>query len=224
MWLRCGHFDNRPLASLESNHVVAMKQCSHVDSPSTSRKISFAGRLAVAGKSEKKTQRRINSSRFTLPPPMSVNEETSYMDSQQQPSRHRQQDSRKKQMLSPNLTTDGAGRTKVPTKTGRFWAWVSAHQETVWKVEDCLQLLQVEWFDSWRWLHYVEDEDDMVCHTCTRPHITHQLATLMIDAAFFATWNIPVSPGSCREMHHPSRHDQECRRAHNIYIIIARKG
>ena len=78
MWLRCGHFDNWPLASLESNHVVAMKQCSHVDSPSTSRKISFAGRLAVAGKSEKKTQRRIDSFRFTLPPPMSVNEETSY--------------------------------------------------------------------------------------------------------------------------------------------------
>ena len=70
MWLRCGHFDNRPGASLESNHVVAMKQCSHVDSPSTSRKISFAGRLAVAGKSEKKTQRRIDSFRFTLPPPM----------------------------------------------------------------------------------------------------------------------------------------------------------
>ena len=36
-----------------------MKQCSAVDSPSTSRKISFAGRSAVAGKSEKETQRRI---------------------------------------------------------------------------------------------------------------------------------------------------------------------
>ena len=146
------------------------------------------------------------------------------MDSQQQqPSRHRQQDSRKKQMLSPNLTTDHrrSRKNQSPknTTTGRFWAWVSAHQETVWNVEDCLQLLQVEWFDSWRWLHYVEDEDDMVCHTCTRPHITHQLTTLMIDAAFFATWNIPVS--SSREMHHPSHHVQECRRAH---IIIARKG
>ena len=70
MWLRCGHFDNRPGASLESNRVVAMKQCSHVDSPSTSRKISFAGRVAVAGKSEKKTQRRIDSFRSTLPQPM----------------------------------------------------------------------------------------------------------------------------------------------------------
>ena len=25
-------------------------------------------------------------------------------------------------------TTDGAGRTKLPTKTDTFWAWVSAHQ------------------------------------------------------------------------------------------------
>ena len=37
---------------------MVMKECSHVDSPSTSRKISFAGSSAVAGMSEKKTQRR----------------------------------------------------------------------------------------------------------------------------------------------------------------------
>ena len=55
VWLRCGHYDNWPGASLESNHVVAMKQCSHVDNPSTSRKISFAGRLAVAGKENSAT-------------------------------------------------------------------------------------------------------------------------------------------------------------------------
>ena len=30
-----------------------------------------------------------------------------------------------------------------------------------------------------------------------------------------------MSPGSCREKHHPSHHDQEYRRAH---IIIARRG
>ena len=65
-------FDNRPRASFEPNHVVAMKQCSHVDNPSTSRKISFAGRSSVAGKSEKKTQRRLYSFRFFLPPPMTV--------------------------------------------------------------------------------------------------------------------------------------------------------
>ena len=53
MWLRCGHFDKRPGASFESNHIVAMKQCGPVVILSTTRKISFAGRSAVAGKSEK---------------------------------------------------------------------------------------------------------------------------------------------------------------------------
>ena len=72
----------------------------------------------------------------------------------------------------------------------------------------------------------------MICHTCTRAHRTHQLATLMIEAAFitigysngkdatrkkagFSQHERPsVSPGSCRERerHRPSRHDQECRR------------
>ncbi len=62
------------------------------------------------------------------------------MDSQQQLSRHRQRDSGKKQTVSPNLT-DGAWRTKLPPKTGGFWAWgfcipaevISLPQETVGK-------------------------------------------------------------------------------------------
>ena len=54
-----------------------MKQSSPLDSPSTSREISFAGSSAVAGKSEKKTQRRIDSFRFFIPPPMTAKEETS---------------------------------------------------------------------------------------------------------------------------------------------------
>ena len=77
MWLRCGHFGNRPGASFEPNHVVAMKQCSPVDSPSTSRKISFSGSHVVAGNSEKKTHGRIESFRFFKPPPITVKEETS---------------------------------------------------------------------------------------------------------------------------------------------------
>ena len=77
MVFRYGNFDNRPKALFELNHFVAMKQCSLVDSPSTSRKISFAGRFTVAGKSEKKTQRRIDSFRLFIPAPLTVNEETS---------------------------------------------------------------------------------------------------------------------------------------------------
>ena len=77
MWFRCEHFENKPGASFEPIHVAAMMQWSHVDKPLTSRKISFAGRFAVAGTSEEKTQRRIDSFRFLLPPAMTVEEETS---------------------------------------------------------------------------------------------------------------------------------------------------
>ena len=61
MWFRYGHFDNRPGDLFDPNHLMAMKECSHVDSPSTSRKISFAGSSAVAGKSEKKSDELIPS-------------------------------------------------------------------------------------------------------------------------------------------------------------------
>ena len=49
-WFMYGHFDNRPGDLFEPNHFMAMKQCSHVDSQPTSRKISLAGISAVAGK------------------------------------------------------------------------------------------------------------------------------------------------------------------------------
>ena len=48
MWFRYGHFENRPGDLFDPNHLMVMKECSHVDSPSTSRKISFAGSSAVA--------------------------------------------------------------------------------------------------------------------------------------------------------------------------------
>ena len=77
IWFRYGRFENRPGDSFDPNHLMVMKECSHVDSPSNSRKISFAGSSAVAGMSEKKTQRRrIDSFRFFKPPPMTVKEET----------------------------------------------------------------------------------------------------------------------------------------------------
>ena len=216
MWSRCGHFDNRPLASWPWSNAVISQSVNQQENI-VCWKISCCRKV---GKENSATN-------WFLQVHATSTNGRKWRNKLWTRSNNRvDTDSKtagRNKCWAPTYpqTTDGAGRTKVPTKTGRFWAWVSAHQETVWKVKDCLQLLQVEWFDSWRWLHYIEDENDMVCHACTRPHITHQLATLMIDAAFFATWNIPVSPGSCREMHHPSRHDQECRRAH---IIIARKG
>ena len=71
------------------------------------------------------------------------------------------------------------------------------------------------------------------------PRRTHQLAMLMLDAAFntkgYTNWKDatrkkagfsqherwPVSPGSCSEKHYTLRHDQGCRRAH---IISPRRG
>ena len=73
MWFKCGNFDNRLGDSFEP----MLWQCSAVDSPSTNRNMSFAGRAAVTGKSEKETQRRIDSFMFFLPPTMTVKEETS---------------------------------------------------------------------------------------------------------------------------------------------------
>ena len=86
------------------------------------------------------------------------------IDSHQQPSRLRQRDSRKKQILSPNLTTD---HRRIPKR--QFG-----------KSKLVFRSFQVAWFDIWRWMHYVEDEDKLICNTCTRAHTTHQLA--MLDA------------------------------------------
>ena len=127
-------FVNRPGASSEPNHSCCGYEAKQSCRQSVNQQeILFAGRSAVAGKSEKKTQRRIDSFcfRFFLPPPMTVKEfEKQVMDSQQQPSRHRQRDSRKKQILSPNLTTyQLRSRTnQTPNQDGTFWAWVSVHR------------------------------------------------------------------------------------------------
>ena len=137
MWFRCRNIDNRPGGSFEPNHVVAMRQCSPVDNPSTSRKISFAGRSPVAGKSEKKTQRRIESFRFLLPPPMTVKEETSNFHINNRVDTDNDttgRNSRKNQ--TPNQDWNILGLVfRTPSKVH------SLPQETAWKVEACLQKL-----------------------------------------------------------------------------------
>ena len=76
---------------------------------------------------------------------------------------------------------------------------------------------QVAWLDSWRWMHCVEDECDLSHLYKTAHHRLYKLERCHTkEGRCFAIWKIPVSPGSCREKHHASRHDQECRRAHNI--------
>ena len=60
-----------------------------------------------------------------------------------------------------------------------FFLVVSAHQPRFFrfpniqfgKTKPIVRRFQVARFDSWRWLHYVEDEDSVICHVCTRAHI-----------------------------------------------------
>ena len=117
----------------DPNHLMAMKEGSHVDSPSTSRKILFAGSYAVAGKSKKKIQRRIDFFRFFIPPPMTIRKKQ-VMDSQKQLSRHRQRDSRNKHSLSPKLATasppTGLEERNSQPILADFGRGVSAHQPT----------------------------------------------------------------------------------------------
>ena len=147
MWFRCGHFDNRPGASFKPNVVVA------IDSSSTSRKISFAGSAAVAGKSEKKTRRRMYSFRFFLPPPMTVKEETSdglRATPDQAPTMRQREETNIEPQLNHRPPTEqeepnsqlrldilGLG-IRTP---GEEEEVLSLFQETVWKVEACLQKL-----------------------------------------------------------------------------------
>ena len=152
------------------------------------------------------------------------------MDSQQQLSRHRQRDSRMKQMLSPNLTTDHQRSMKNQTPN-QDWqilglGFLHTSRRPFASSRDRLESRNLSseasvlhGLTTWRRLHYVEDDDTAICHT--RAHRTHQMAMLMLDAAFvtngytnwknatrkkvgfskFETW--PMSPGSCREKHHP---------------------
>ena len=96
---------------------------------------------------------------------------------QQQPNRHRERDSRKKQILSLNLTTDHRRRMKTQTPK-QDWQIVglgfctpaevlSLHQIQFGKSKPVFRNCQVAWFDSWRWLPYFDDEDTVICHTCT---------------------------------------------------------
>ena len=97
-------------ASFEPNHGVAMKQCNTVDSPSS--------RSAVGGKSEKKTQRLIDSFRVLLPPTMTVKDETSdglTSTTEETPTTRQQEETN----IEPQLN-DGAGRTKLPTRLAPF--------------------------------------------------------------------------------------------------------
>ena len=117
------------------------------------------------------------------------------MDSQKQLSRHRQRDSRKKQILSPNLAADHRRglKNETPNQDWQILGFLHTNRGHLVSPGDNLESRSQSSEASRS--HgtiagggcirpYVEDEDDVICHTCTRVHITHQLTTLMLHAAF----------------------------------------
>ena len=145
---------------------MGMEECSHVDSPSTSRKISFAVSSAVAGMSEKKTQRRIDSLRFFKPPqapPMTVKEETGdglTETTEETPTTRQQKETNIEPQLSRRPPTGLEERNSQPRQAD-FGIGVSAHQPRSFrfprrqfgKSKPVFRSLQVARYDSWRWLH-----------------------------------------------------------------------
>ena len=125
---------------------------------------------------------------------MTVNEETS--DGLSDSNNQTDTDNETKEANSePRLNHRPPTEHEEPNSQPRladFGLGVSAHQAMSFRFPKrqfgksmlVFRNFHVAWFDSWRCLHYVEDEDTVICHTCTRAHQTHQLVTLMLDAAF----------------------------------------
>ena len=119
------------------------------------------------------------------------------MDSQKQLSRHRQRDSRKKQIVSPNLAADHRRglKNETPNQDWQILGLGFLHTNRGHLVSPGDNLESRSQSSEVSRSHgtiagggcirpYVADEDNVICHTCTRVHITHQLTTLMLDAAF----------------------------------------
>ena len=119
------------------------------------------------------------------------------IDSQKQLSRHRQRDNRQKQILSPNLAADQRRGMKdqTPNQDWQILGLGFPHTNRGPFVSPGDSLESRSQSSEASRLHgtiagggcirpYVEDEGKVICHTRTRAHITHQLTTLMLDAAF----------------------------------------
>ena len=143
----------------------------------TGSKISFAGSPAVPGKSKKKTHRRIDSFRFFIPPSMTMKEETSdglTGTTEQTSTTSQQEETNVEPQLDHRPPTEHEESTSQPILAD-FRLGVSEHQPRSFrfpkrqfgKSKPVSRNVQVAWFDSWRWLHYVEDKYTVICHTCT---------------------------------------------------------
>ena len=56
---------------------------------------------------------------------------------------------------------------------------------------------QSAWFVAWKWLHYCEADDSVLCHTCAYAFKEHKLSTKNADKAFitrgFTNWKLATS-------------------------------
>ena len=130
---------------------------------------------AVAGKSNKKTQRRIDSFRFFIPPPMTVKEETCdglTSTTEQTPTTRQHEETNIEPQLNHRPPTEHEEQNSQP-RLADIGLGVDAHQARSFrfpkrqfgKSKPVFGSFQVAWFDSWLWLHYVKDEDKVICRT-----------------------------------------------------------
>ena len=187
----------------------AMQSCRQ---PVTSSLISFVGSPAIAGESKEKTHRRIDSFRFFIPPSMTVKEETSdgLTATTEQTSITRQhEETNVEPQLNHRPPTEHDEPNSQPWLAD-FELGVSEHKPMSFrfpkrqfgKSKPVSKNVQVAWFDSRRWLHYVEDEDTVICHTCAsagdinvRCSLHHQMLHKLggchtNEGRLFATWNM----------------------------------
>ncbi len=124
LWPRYGNVDSRQGAVFELNHFVAIKQCSPVGSPSPARQ-------DVGGKSKTKAQRRIDSFRFFIPPPMTMKEETSdrlTATTEQTPTTRQQEETNVEVQLNHKPPTQREEPNSQPRMTDFGLGVSSAHQ------------------------------------------------------------------------------------------------
>ena len=141
---------------------------------------------------------RIDSFRFFIPAPMTVKEETGdgLTETTEQTPTKRQQ---KETNIEPQLNLAADHRRGLKNETSnQDWqilglGFLHTNRGHFVSPGDGLESrsqsseasrLHVTIADGGCIRPYVEDEDKVICHTCTRAHITHQLTTLMLDAAF----------------------------------------
>ena len=160
---------------------------------------------------------------------MTVKKETSdglTATTEQTPTTRQQEETNVEPQLNHRPQTEHEEPNSQPI-LAHFGLGVSAHQPKSYcfpkrqfgKSKPVFKNFRVAWFDNLAAAALLEDEDTVICHT--RAHKTHQMATLMLDAAFITngysnwkdvtrkkvgfsqheTW--PVSPGSRREKASP---------------------